>query len=343
MGLARYGIVNGIRVPLEQFAQLGHPVCIETPSKDLNPFERMALTRSGFLGIAEKLLDRTPLNLNDIIKLLTGAGLPVLMKLVTLLEVRVSEPSLTPAIMLPVQKWKDSGLHREEILNLSREELLAVPHNTVEVAFDHVDIPELLATSGSLYKEIAECRLGVRLVGPDIKMLTVPGGVFKNEHFLRSIFAALQLGKFYRLRITNHLDHLHLAKEYNLSNYVVTPIDRLDDVYHLAQDLYRLQGLSVFPELIDCWGPGFSMVQQGSIDQHTADNFQLLRVLAIGSLVLSSVPIIRASAKFFALETMPRVHQFGANDLGFASYNSSTKEALMLPCYKELSLICSIH
>lgn len=76
MSLARFGIRNGLKVPVEEVTSSG--------INRLDPFSIRALGRSGFLRIAEKISNQERPNRGDVERLLKHAGFPVLMKLVSL-------------------------------------------------------------------------------------------------------------------------------------------------------------------------------------------------------------------------------------------------------------------
>ena len=77
MALAKFGIINGRKVPVSEIPT------VEAPK--LDPFSKKALAKMGFQGIAEKILVGARLSDGDLNKLLEKAGIPVLMKLVRLL------------------------------------------------------------------------------------------------------------------------------------------------------------------------------------------------------------------------------------------------------------------
>jgi hypothetical protein len=77
MALARFGIINGRKVPVSEIPT------VEAPK--LDSFSKKALAKMGFQGIAERTLTGARLTDGDINKLLEKAGVPVLMKLVRLL------------------------------------------------------------------------------------------------------------------------------------------------------------------------------------------------------------------------------------------------------------------
>ena len=90
MGLARFGILNGKKVPVSEIPTLEKP--------HLGSFVRRALKKIGFLSVAEKINSSQRVTESEIARLVDQAGIPVLMKLVKIAKDRTkSSPELASA------------------------------------------------------------------------------------------------------------------------------------------------------------------------------------------------------------------------------------------------------
>ncbi len=135
MSLARYGIKNGMKVPVEDVTSAA--------IRQLDPFSVRALGRSGFLRIAEKITSGEKLNRADISRLLQNAGFPVLMKLVSI-------NSVTPKQCTLLLRDKSCDFPEEisvsgqvRFSETSCEELWIKGIRRIEVPFDSTLVNEL--------------------------------------------------------------------------------------------------------------------------------------------------------------------------------------------------------
>ena len=73
--------------------------------------------------------------------------------------------------------------------------------------------------------------------------------------------------------------------------------------------------------------------------QRRVFDYQLLRILAVGSLCLMNVPLIRASSRNFTVSTLHMAPYFGANDLGFGAFDEITADRLKLQPITQLEQV----
>ena len=94
--IAKYGIVNGKKVLLRTRSYR-----YESSLKD-GSFSRTALSKAGFLKIAEKIANDETLESTDIERIISSASLPVLMKLVELSNYVTEVTESRPIAVLPL-------------------------------------------------------------------------------------------------------------------------------------------------------------------------------------------------------------------------------------------------
>jgi len=267
------------------------------------------------------------------------------MKLIGLSKRTKESLSASPAVLLPLRNWMNFGVSISDILEQATDFLCSIPHCNIQVAFDDTPLDELLSVEGEFYKQIANCRDGLILVGPSIEEIerSAHGDLIQKDEYIDRVLQRLCDLNFKRLRATYQTKYLHHTKRHNLTNCLVTPVDQFNDEHSLSHELYRIRELSCNPGLIDCWSPGVLNSSSQTWLEKSATDFHLLRILAIGSLVLEKVPLIRASSVHFSLDTIHLAAHLGANDLGFGAFDQLTQETLRLQPLGDLKRISRIN
>ncbi|MDZ4785862.1 MAG: hypothetical protein SGJ02_07280 [bacterium] len=334
MALARFGIINGERLPSEGI------VGFSPRPSTLDTFSLKALRQFGFLGIAQKIIKRQELSVGDIEHLIVHAGFPVLLKLLSFSSRKQGKISIAPAVVLPVGHWLKFGFSSKEVIDQASIFLKSIQQNQIQVAFDEIDLNNLDGNFAEIVINISKSRRGLILEGPSIDKIvdTVRDAHFDKRERLENILKTLRDCGFKRLRASSKTEFLHLTKKLGFQNSLITPVDKFSSDHMLAQELHHLCEITSFEDLVDSWTPGV-LGETNDWRRAAASDFQLLRVMAIGSLVLQSVPTIRASALYLSQATMHYASYFGANDLGFRAVDQSPQLNLKFPLNTDLKKV----
>ncbi len=361
MALARYGIVNGKRVAL---AELVPPLM---PSL-LDSFSAEALKQAGFLGIAEKVVSDTPLDPEDLILLLSQAGLPALMKLVSLKKKEVSSPTVTPAVVLPLSLWLNFDSDLVKVAALADQFLKDIPYSSVSVSFDRIDLKRLDSRLVSFFKTVSRCRDGISMVGPRIEEVfqfveqcsaadSAPRSVVRMSKVrkagelskvsrldrVKEILLLLKSSGFERLMAFSSDQFLGLSSECGFSNSFVTDVEHFRTTEALAQELVRIKERASSKRWLDVWSPGSDVMRTPTLREDPVTELKLLRVLAVGSLYFDNRPQVRASSRYLSADAILFARQLGADDLGFGAFDSFTKKTLSLRSFDEIERIIQSH
>ena len=96
-------------------------------------------------------------------------------------------------------------------------------------------------------------------------------------------------------------------------NSVATDLSQFQSPSALTSHILQIEELNRNEECIQFWTPGVLSFDSQNVF-HTQD-FMILRLIAIGALVLKSVPNIQASSQFLSLSALHLAHLLGANSL----------------------------
>lgn len=324
--LAKIGIASGKLVPVAEVP--GHAA-----SPTLSDFSRTCLSRFGFARIADRVCDGAALNVRDVEMLLSKASLPVLMKLVEIKHREGSCAAPLPLVMLPWSSWT-ARYDSTRILELSQGLLRGIRHKQLRVVIDELDYAKLDGELFSVLREISSCRPGMTLVGPSVDDVVSwvisaaehESGLKKFENLLHKLRDA-GLG---RLMPASMVDLLKTVHEAGFPASLVTNISEFSNPLELAKELLRVNEIAQ-QQPIDVWVPGYQVSRASSPTlSRAALNYQLLRVLAVGSLCLDAVPHRRASTRYFNVDALQFARFCGANDYGFGAVNELTARAMRL-------------
>ena len=339
MPLARVGIHNGQRVAVE-----GLLATMQQPY--LDDFAEGLLSQQGFMRIARKVMEGEQLSVPEIGLLLDKASMPVLMKLVSLCGGPARPLQVTPAVVLPLRLWLDFKSDLRQVSDLACEMLVGIEREEVQVTFDELRFASLTLPVRRLIETIARCRPGLTLVGPSNLDLAAECGNLSGcdeslgKELSRRLEFLRDLG-FRRLRSSSERRYLDYLHELGFETSLLSDVTKYRSHIELAEDLLEINQLSGSERSLQVWMPGKNWsggpAKRFAVDQ--LFEFQVLRVLAIGRLILSNIPKIRASSSFLSLEAMGLAHHFGANDLGFGAFDRPTRDYLWLESFQSLSSV----
>ncbi len=326
--LAKFGIIGGKAVLLDSVPGLGR-------SQSKEDFARSCLAKFGFSRIADRVAAGLPLNMRDIEMLLTKASLPVLMKLVELGHPGEEVTPPEPLVMLPLSSWS-ARYQPTEILELSQGLLKGIRHKNVRVVIDEIDYDKLDGELFEVLREISACRPGITMVGPSVDDLVtwmVSSASRQSEGEsprFENVLHRLKDAGLERMMPSSVVDVLKTVREAGMPASLMTNVLGFSTPLELAKELMHVNEIAQqLP--IDCWMPGFdeSKLPARMPDRGTLD-FQLLRLLAVGSLCLPSIPYRRASTRYFSMEAIQFSRHCGANDFGFGAVNEMTARTMHL-------------
>lgn len=342
MTAAKFSVVEGGR---------GKPFRLGEGVDTLDAFTERALKQFGFLKIAHKIIEGERLDVGDVHTLLSRAGLPVLMKLVHLKKpyVKRHDLSITPAVVLPLSLWLKFESDLDQAYTLASDLIKSISSDEVHVAFDSLLPGDLTPPVRSLIVLLGRIRPGVSLVGPKVEEIVqvLHGGSIRpvitpsETHQLSSILEDYRTIGITRLQSSTYHPALKITHDLGWSNGWTSSINSCNSYRDLAQELWNLNAFYVDAGLINVWSPGLSVErfrkahELSSFDQGVND-LQLLRVLAVGTLLFEKTDQIRASGRYFSLEAMSIAHYLGANDLGFGAFDKHTLEVLHLKPFESL-------
>ena len=325
MALARHAIIDGKKVALIEANPHMSP-------DGLDEFTFGILSRFGFLSLAQKIVSRRALDVEEIEVLLTEASLPILMKLVELRKGTVVNPSITPAVVLPLSLWRRFGSDLEEAARLSKDFLQEIPHEVISVSFDRIDLDYLQPALLRFFRQIADARPGIMLLGPSIdEVVAFPGigdSAVTPEFLLRRRLEFFRESGFTRLMATSSEEFLGLTHELGFLNYLVTDINHYPGFRELAEELKRIAALASKRGLVDIWSPGVRINNLPLLHDDPITDFRLLRILAVSALCFDHAPVVRASSRYLSLEAIHFARYLGADDLGYGAFDSLTKKTL---------------
>ncbi|MBX7143867.1 MAG: hypothetical protein K1X79_05400 [Oligoflexia bacterium] len=326
--LARLGIFGGMKLPVEGVIGAG--------TRELSPFARKNLGRYGLARIGERLIERVPLSTQDIESLYSSAPLPVLMKLVEYCRpVQVREPQ--PLLVLPVAEWLKRHSHTD-IVELSTSKLQSVPYPRLSVVVDAGGDKEG-QIEGALLPEIAAACPGHQinfLRGEDFVSLLLASRVRlekgpTTKNFLAPIVAELRTQQVDPYAPGAQPALVRAYAERGMAASVFTNLAAFKSSASLARELFRLHELSL-DQAIELWVPSYETKTRRPEPAHIkgARDYQLLRLLAVGSLALPHIPYRNASTRYFSLDAVPLARLCGANDLGFGAVDDFSARVMRI-------------
>lgn len=334
--LAAFGIAGGKKVPAGGL--------LEQKESDLDdPFTAKAIKEAGFFDIAEKLQNHQQLSVEEIEELYKGAPAAVLLKLVGWKHYLRPHTDLTPIVYLPFENWI-SALGVDEALERSLWFLEQIDHEDFRVILDGLDYSRLNSGLSQLLLEISSCRPGITLVAPAAEsiMTWLSGEArFDTLNALRTVRLIRLLGQMKAagvlgLRPSTAPSMIKIIHEVGLDAPLMTPVDRLASPREFAELMVKINCISGDDKVIRTWTPGLVQIPCKRMPRAVKDNL-LLRAIAIGTLCLDNVPLIRGDSRHLSLDGMRMAGLFGANDCGVGAVNAETAERLRILPFEVLS------
>lgn len=333
--LARVGIVQGKLVALEQVRRQGS-LCLA------DRFWRKIFEKSGLLEVAERVAQAEELNRSQLIHLVQEATLPILMKLVSLNNRRERIVHPQPIIYLPIADWlTSSGLHNS--IDLALKNLSQFTLTDLRVAVDRFNVSLLNRGILRVLKEVMRKRPGLQWVGPSLESIIqeMQKDVGISEEVdardVDHLLWQMRQAGVTRLRPSRRQYYHALLEEPGLQQGVVTDLDVGHDANSIIEELLAVDALALNAGCIDLWMPGRFSITSGLRKKSGASDVELLRYLAIGSLVLRNVKYIRATTCYFSLQAVKLAPHYGANDLGFGALDTTTALSLDLEPIEQLT------
>ena len=310
--LAKHGIANGCRVELAVLVP-------EFANPKLSVLARKYFAKLGLARIAERVIERRPLSVADINLLLNKAPFAALLKLV---ELRCGAESCLqpkPLTHLPIKRWL-SQHSPDKVLALTEKHLNQYQHPDLRVAIDLQEIvnyePTVREDFLSVIQETVARNPGVTFVG--------------------------QNGEILELSELSQKPSLASVRNSSSSSQVIsTNILQFATSQDLAKELFRIHELSV-EEGVDLWIPCYEAIAgKGRCVPPAIKDFQLLKLMALGSIALINVKYRRASTQYFSVAALSIARLCGANDLGFGAVDKPTAKVLQIGELKALQTIAS--
>ena len=346
--LARIGIVGGKRVPIELFSERQRNARVES-------FGRQALLKSGYGDIARKITKREKLSNSEVERLLVDASFPVLLKLIEIAGLRCITPRAVPAMVIPFSSWireMGAAMACERAIKVVRR----VPYETLEVAFDFLDLARFTSDIVDTVRQLSASRNGLSLVGPAIEeiMACVRGPSFRDhgsdEHEdLFRLLDQLRSAGFSRLRSSTSRHAIKLVAQHGFPVSLMTDISIFPSAQLLAEEFLRLRALCEDGISVDVWSPASGREEVAPGVDQTPTELRLLRTLAVGALVLSDIQHRRVSSRYFSVDGMQFASLLGADDLGFGALDEATEHVLHLKPFgvvqkiRTVGIVDSLH
>jgi hypothetical protein len=238
-----------------------------------------------------------------------------------------------PLVMLPLSSWT-SRYDSDKVVELSQDLLKGIRHKQLRVVIDELDFEKLDHELFVLLREISSCRPGMTLVGPsvdDVVSWVVSGASEKRQgERFEDLLQKMRRAGLGRLMPASMVDVLKSVRDAGFPASLVTNISEYGSPLELAKELLRVNDISR-EQPIDVWVPAYDYgMKARSSTQNPALDFQLLRVLAVGTLCLNAIPYRRASTRYFSMDAIEFSRYCGANDFGFGAVNELTARTMHL-------------
>ncbi len=337
-----------------------------TLEEKLGSFVFSCLQQAGVVEIYQRLREETVLSLTEVEYLANEVSLPVLGKLVEILNESfgMKQPvTIRPVVFLPLAEWLETGgksaafakgkdhltlvlseLELENPLSVAvdrwsgafhTEELLQVLVSLCEAAlFDHPLIP--MGPSTSEIKAVVE--KGVGRKGDEVE------GV-------RRFLSILQLHQINMIEGGADF-HIHeIAARLGFSLSIGTSISKQEGKGKKScfggeffKDLLFLQKQLLPTGQVKAWFPWSEHVLDTKLPlANDPLGEQLLRAVTLGRLLFSRVPYIRAPLSLLGIKVAHVATFFGANDLGFAAVDALTATRLGIARWSEVTEFIKRH
>lgn len=309
--LARHGICNGCRVDLNVLLP-------QVRTKECSQLYRKYFAKLGIARIAERVTERRPLSVADIDLLINKAAFAALLKLVELrcgAEVCLRPKPLT---LLPFKRWFNQH-SSEQVLALAQQQITQYQQPDLRVA---IDPSEVEGCDSVVRQDI------LRVINETVARYPTVTFVEPNGEVLD---LALLKGTAKRP------DCIDASRTTIVSSNILDFASSQD----LSHELFRIHEQSV-EKGVDLWIPMYHVVgSKGRCVPPAIKDFQLLKLLALGSITLMQVKYRRASTKFFSMSALSLARLCGANDLGFGAVDKSTAKTLKIAEIQALQFIAA--
>lgn len=332
--LAKRGIIRGRSVPVEGLLN-DSKLCSER-------FTKSTLAAFGFSQILEKILTKTPFEVEEIELLLTKAPLSVLMKLSALASVDETPIfQIVPALHLPLESWMGLGgfsYVEKKIATIFSGKL----YNGLNVFSDISDFSDLMGMWRDVIAKIKEEREDLVLVGPSVDQINSWLMLHESSSDrdlrsdrLKNVLLQLKQLQFDRLRETTYRSAIPILKECGFSVDLYTRLDRFRTIPLFARELHQLNK-GVADGVIDSWCVGESFNASQKVAESVDYDLFIMRGLAVGSIVLQGLSERGISGSYPSLSSLGMFKFFGFNSKIYGAVDIESVEALHLPSYIDL-------
>ncbi|RMG44052.1 MAG: hypothetical protein D6719_02725 [Candidatus Dadabacteria bacterium] len=329
--IAKFGIIAGKKVDLNKF----ETSLIEGK---LNPFIERCLKEYHALDIGHKVLSGERLTTDEMKFLVEKASTGLLLKLIELCPGRLRELRLPqPILVLPLSSWlwECSEL---ELIERSFKRIAECASSRPAVLVDQIPFERLKTSITRLFSEIRQRFGPVKILGSSVGeiMGTRAGGSGSlPDDLVVSRLIQLKEAGLSGVLGTAATERLHLLKEVGLTYAVRTNLDLISSDQEIVDVLKHLREVMDRDRTLDLWIP--SLLERGS----AAAELRVLRVAAIGAIVLDKIRFIRATSVALSLEGMRMAKRFGANDFGYGAVDDFTADALGIDRIERLREVLS--
>ncbi len=325
--LARQGILNGRRAPLNDLvqSQLGQG---NAPVLD------QILRKRGWDRALEYLQAGTMLPYGEVSRIFSTASNSEILKLIHIRfgELRPARP--LPAALLPIGRWIESrGLASS--LESSEELVRSASIPDLRIILDSAPLDGILDILPDLLTRLQAAKKDLLIVGPSTEEVKNWAAIESSSRsHVSSIFERLGKAGLVRLKPSSDIELLRLAQSFGLTATLVTCIDSFQNFKVLETEFERINTLAEELSGTLVWCPVISSQLQIKADQMQVDQL-LLRALAAGALAMPAVGLRRASSRHLSASALRLAHLFGANDFGVGAIDQFTAESLELRPYEE--------
>lgn len=313
---------------------------------ELGASVRRTIGRFGFLRIAQKIEQSLPLELDDVELLIARAGLPVLMQL-QLLRPRVFRARTAIPLLLLSESLSKQLLTSTSAQDGIAEQLRSMSYPEIHIMFQTNAPAQLAEKVAPIIERLSKVRPGLTFLAPRLEDLIAAVCASRPISFakgydkqIETTLSQLRQVGFQVLNSARVRQELTLLGEMGFRTTVYTDLYDYLSTRELAEELLSVANLFQSSNsrrlTIEVWGAALRRYSYASLPEDAVRDFQLLRILAVGSLVLPLVPAIRASSRYFSLQALTLAQYCGANDLGYAALDEFTAAALNIESIKTI-------
>lgn len=312
--VAKSGIFGGIRLQADAIAAAEGDILSSA-------FFWRALRAEGVSHLVAVLLegDRS-LNADEIEHLFVSCSVPTILKLVSLVSTPVVSSSPLAVRLLSGVQYDDeevpAGRNSAQLIAIQGEAgwwLRSEVMSQLPVVASRFPTGEIV---GPRFEELA------RLCGAaDLE------GLEDRPEICSTLETFVQAG-VRRFRATQSFEVARFLHSRGIPVTLTLCVDQYRSLSQLVRALVELSQLSLDGDTCFVWEVGIRAWRK-SARQDPSLNLLLLRTMAIGSLLLAHLPVVRrASSRYFSKESLSLARHFGANELGAGAIDAFTSESL---------------